>query len=189
MRNLLLFGMIATVTIVSLVVGNSRYDDAALAAMERANMSAQEARDVGDADSVAATSPRRASAQRQVADTSQVSSSQTSQTAQTAQTTAPTAAAALQNVPHIGSVQVLNGCGTDGAGARMAEILRSHNFDVKDIGNAPTFNYPSTMIISRTADMTLANEIEKILKTGRVTLIRNGDELYDVAVITGAAGF
>jgi hypothetical protein len=91
-----------------------------------------------------------------------------------------------RNIPHIGSIQVLNGCGVTGAADRMADFLRSRNFDVKDIGNASSWNYPGTMIISRTADMALANELEKFLKTGKVTLIRNRDEhLYDVTVVVG----
>jgi hypothetical protein len=88
-------------------------------------------------------------------------------------------------VPNIGSVQVWNGCGADGAANRVADFLRSKSFDVKDIGNAPSWNYPATMVISRTADMGLANDIEKALRTGKVALIRNGDAMYDVTVIAG----
>ena len=90
-----------------------------------------------------------------------------------------------KNVPYIGSVQVWNGCGTEGAGKSVADFLRANKFDVKDVGNAPTWNHPATMIISRTADMGLANELEKFLKTGKVVLIRNGDQLYDVTVVAG----
>jgi hypothetical protein len=88
-------------------------------------------------------------------------------------------------VPSIGSVQVLNGCGAEGAAMRIADFLRSKNFDVKDIGNAPAWNHPATMVISRTADMGLAKEIEKSLKTGMVVMIRNGDSMYDVTVVAG----
>jgi hypothetical protein len=90
-----------------------------------------------------------------------------------------------KNVPYIGSVQVWNGCGAEGAGKRVADFLRANKFDVKDVGNAPTWNHPATMIISRTTDMGLANELEKFLKTGKVVLIRNGDQLYDVTVVAG----
>ncbi|MDR2577228.1 MAG: LytR C-terminal domain-containing protein [Chitinispirillales bacterium] len=91
-----------------------------------------------------------------------------------------------RGIPHIGSIQVLNGCGVTGAADRVADFLRARNFDVKDIGNASSWNYPGTMIISRTVDMALANELEKLLKTGKVTLIRNRDEhLYDVTVVVG----
>ena len=90
-----------------------------------------------------------------------------------------------QNIPHRGSIQVLNGCGITGAADRMAGFLRNKNFDVKDIANAPTWNYPATMVISRTEDMGLAKELAKILKTDKVVLIRTGEKLYDVTVVTG----
>ena len=101
------------------------------------------------------------------------------------QTPASTFSALQKNVPNIGSVQVLNGCGAGGAADRMAGFLRAKNFDVKDIGNAQTWNYPATMIISRTNDMGLAGEIEKHLKTGKVVLIRNNEQLYEVTVVVG----
>jgi hypothetical protein len=97
----------------------------------------------------------------------------------------PMAAGLRENVPHIGSIQVLNGCGMEGAATRMAEFLRARNFDVKDIGNASSWNHQSTMIISRSANMSLANEIERVLRTGKVVMIRNNEQLYDVTVITG----
>jgi hypothetical protein len=90
-----------------------------------------------------------------------------------------------QNIPFKGSVQVLNGCGVTGAADRMAGFLRDKNFDVKDIANAPTWNYPSTMVISRTQDLELAQELAKILKTDKVVLIRTGEKLYDATVVTG----
>jgi hypothetical protein len=81
---------------------------------------------------------------------------------------------------------VLNGCGIDGAAKRVADFLRANAFDVKDIGSAPNWNYPATMIISRTKDMAAANELEKILKTGKVMVMRSKDgDLYDVTVIVG----
>jgi len=112
---------------------------------------------------------------------------QSARTEETAEAAAPRPAFSSEqkNVPHIGSVQVLNGCGAEGAANRVADFLRSKNFDVKDKGNAPAWNYPSTMIISRITDMSLANEIEKFMKTGKVVLIRNGDQLYDVTVVAG----
>jgi len=67
----------------------------------------------------------------------------------------------------------------------VADFLRSKGFDVKYIGNASSWNHQSTMVISRSADMGLANGIEKLLKTGKVVLIRNGDSMYDVTVVAG----
>jgi hypothetical protein len=90
-----------------------------------------------------------------------------------------------QNIPYKGSVQVLNGCGVSGAAELMAAFLREKNFDVKKVENAQSWNYPATMIISRTDDMALARELSKILKTDKVVLVRTGEHLYDVTVVTG----
>jgi hypothetical protein len=91
----------------------------------------------------------------------------------------------LASVPSIGSVQVLNGCGVEGAAKRVTDFLRSKDFDVKETKSAPSFNYESTMIISRTADMNLAKGIGKLLKTDKVILMRVENPMYDVTVIAG----
>ena len=36
-------------------------------------------------------------------------------------------------VPHLGSIELLNGCGADGAARQVANYLRSKSFDVKNI--------------------------------------------------------
>jgi len=161
MRNLMLFGVVLFIIAVSLVIGVLR-----LASVQ------------GSAE--AAQPPADASPQERYSEFA----AQT-QTPEKGQQATLSAFSALQNVPNIGSVQVLNGCGTGGAADRMAGFLRTKNFDVKDISNAPTWNYPATMIISRTTDMGLAGEIEKHLKTGKVVLIRNNEQLYEVTVVVG----
>lgn len=88
-------------------------------------------------------------------------------------------------IPHIGSIQVLNGCGTAGAADKVADFLRLKKFDVKYIGNAESWNYPFTMVISRTADMTVAHKVAGTLKTDRCILLRNQDTTYNVTVIIG----
>lgn len=97
----------------------------------------------------------------------------------------PVPVSVSQNIPYKGSVQVLNGCGVSGAAELMAAFLREKNFDVKKVENAQSWNYPATMIISRTDDMALARELGKILKTEKVVLVRTAEQLYDVTVVTG----
>jgi len=99
--------------------------------------------------------------------------------------TAPAPVSLSQNIPYKGSIQVLNGCGVTGAADQMAAFLREKNFDVKKVENAQSWNYPATMIVSRTEDMTLARELGKILKTDKVVLVRNAEQLYDVTIVTG----
>ncbi|MCL2690490.1 MAG: LytR C-terminal domain-containing protein [Chitinispirillia bacterium] len=101
---------------------------------------------------------------------------------------APTPAISVsqsQNIPYKGSIQVLNGCGVTGAADQMAAFLRDKNFDVKKVENAQSWNYPATMVVSRTENMALARELGKILKTDKVVLVRNGEQLYDVTIVTG----
>ena len=88
-------------------------------------------------------------------------------------------------VPCIGSIQVLNGCGITGAADRVTDYLRLKKFDVKYKGNAETWNYPHTLVISRTADMTIARQVAAALATDRCVLMRNNDSTYNVTVIVG----
>jgi len=97
-----------------------------------------------------------------------------------------TAQTSGDNIPYIGRVQVLNGCGIPGAGNTVADFLRSQEFDVKDIQTAQTGNYPVTYIVSRIKDMAIARNIAQSLSTGNVFLLRNGDETYDVTVFVGS---
>jgi len=118
-----------------------------------------------------------------VADTS--SSAISSPQTKAAAVPPPAAKPLISSVPSIGSVQVLNGCGVEGAAKRVTDFLRSKDFDVKETKSAPTFNYESTMIISRTTDMGLAKGIGKLLKTDKVVLMRVENPMYDVTVIVG----
>lgn len=99
---------------------------------------------------------------------------------------------ATENVPHVGSIQVLNGCGIDGAAGQMADFLRSHRFDVKDIGNAEawdgsgiTWNYPETIVVSQTTDLSNARKVARALSTDKVVLRRIENTVYDVVVFVG----
>ncbi len=88
-------------------------------------------------------------------------------------------------VPHIGRIEILNGCGIEGAANKVADFLRSRNFDVKNIGNAQTWNYPYTMVISRSLDTTVAFQVSNALKTDKRIIMRNNENMYDVTVIIG----
>jgi len=89
------------------------------------------------------------------------------------------------SVPYIGRVEVLNGCGIEGAAGKVADYLRSTNFDIKSVGNAQTWNYPFTMVISRTLDTAIASQVASSLDTDKMIVIRNNDKMHDVTVIIG----
>jgi hypothetical protein len=88
-------------------------------------------------------------------------------------------------IPYIGRIEVLNGCGIAGAANETADFLRRHHFDVKNIGNAQAWNYCSTLVVSRTENMTHARKVAEALSTGRVILLRNEQTDYDVTVFIG----
>jgi len=171
-----LFVTVASVIIAAMLIGISRSRVNAMPAAPPAVANVDSDSVNIDTSSAAATVSTTPSAQP----TPATLSPQTKTTAAVTATPKPFA-----SVPSNGSVQVLNGCGAEGAANRVADFLRAKGFDVKDIGNASTWNHQSTMIISRSADMGLANGIEKLLKTGKVVLIRNGDSMYDVTVVAG----
>jgi hypothetical protein len=92
---------------------------------------------------------------------------------------------ALPNIPYIGRIQILNGCGSGGAAHLMADYLRKNNFDVKNIDNADSWNFQETLVISRTHDTIIAHQIAVVLSTDNTILIRNPENTYDVTVIVG----
>jgi hypothetical protein len=89
-------------------------------------------------------------------------------------------------VPYLGSIELLNGCGIDGAAQDVADYLRSQSFDVKNIGNAPAWNYSNTLVISRSLDTTMAVRVATALKTDKIAVIRNDQSLYNVTVYIGS---
>lgn len=93
-------------------------------------------------------------------------------------------------IPSIGRLQILNGSHCDKGAWRVADMLRKKGFDVKNdgIGNAMSFNYPQTLIISRTTDTKNARQVGQALQLAadRVIIMRNGEERFDVTVILGA---
>ena len=91
----------------------------------------------------------------------------------------------ISNIPSIGRIEVLNGCGEPGAASKVADFLRAKSFDVKSIGNAESWNYPFTIVVSRTEDMTTAEQVCAALHTDKLILLRTGDELYNVSVLIG----
>jgi hypothetical protein len=94
----------------------------------------------------------------------------------------------LGTIPSIGRIQILNGCGAGGAANKVGDFLRSKGFDVKNKGNAPTSNYPFTLVVSRKKDMTIARQVAGAIgaENDKILLMRNGDETYDVTVFVGS---
>ncbi len=88
-------------------------------------------------------------------------------------------------IPAIGSIEILNGCGRGGAANEVADFLRSKGFDVKSTGNAETWNYPFTMVVSRTKEMAIAQKVSAALNTDKLIQIRTEEDQYNVSIFIG----
>jgi len=88
-------------------------------------------------------------------------------------------------IPSVGRIEVLNGCGIEGAAGKVANFLRSKNFDIKSTANADIWNYPFTIVVSRRLDTTIASQVAAALKTDKMVVIRSNDNLHDVTVFIG----
>jgi hypothetical protein len=80
------------------------------------------------------------------------------------------------------NVEVLNGCGIEGAAAKMRERLEANGYTVVAVGNAATFDYKETVIE--------AAEAEREAALRAAALFGLGDErleppAYDVKIIIG----
>ena len=91
----------------------------------------------------------------------------------------------VTRIPHLGQVEVLNGCGISGAAGIMAGFLRDRSFDVKNSRNADSWNYPKTLVIARSSDTKIAEQIARALGTDGFVILKNNQDLYDVTVIVG----
>ena len=88
-------------------------------------------------------------------------------------------------IPAIGSIEILNGCGESGAANEVADFLRTKGFDVKSTGNAETWNYPFTIVVSRIKEMEIAERVSAALKTDKLIQIRTDEEQYNVSIFIG----
>jgi LytR cell envelope-related transcriptional attenuator len=87
---------------------------------------------------------------------------------------------------HIVRVQVLNGSGESGIGARVASSLREGGFQVVEIENADRSDYFATMVVARRADVAGAEAVAGYL--GGLPVIRQtwDSELAEVTVVVGS---
>ena len=88
-------------------------------------------------------------------------------------------------IPHIGRIEVLNGCGKSGVADKVSKLLRDNQFDVKNSANARSWNYVNSIVIARDTNMLIAQEVARLLQCDEPILLRNEQEAYDVTVIIG----
>lgn len=83
------------------------------------------------------------------------------------------------------SVEVLNGSGESGAAAAVTQALRGAGFDVKTFGNAPTFEYDSTIVLDRSGRIEAARSVADALGVAGVRSEPRPDLYLDATIILG----
>ena len=89
--------------------------------------------------------------------------------------------------PKILQLDVLNGCGTKGIGAKFTDYLRTQGFDVVESKNYKSFQIPQTLVIDRIGDLTAARRVATALgvKENNIVQQLNLDYFVDISVIIG----
>ena len=83
------------------------------------------------------------------------------------------------------SIEVLNGCGTSGAGERVAMLLRGAGYRVDAIGNADHFHYHDDIVIARRVALKQAEPVARLLGGASVIEQRRTGHPYDITIVVG----
>ncbi|MGA9117254.1 MAG: LytR C-terminal domain-containing protein [Bacteroidota bacterium] len=84
-------------------------------------------------------------------------------------------------------IDVLNGCGTRGAGAKVMTYLRKRGFDVVEVRNYKTSDVDRSLVIDRAGDLETARQVAYALGITEANVIQqiNPDYFVDVSVVVG----
>jgi len=85
-------------------------------------------------------------------------------------------------------IELLNGCGVPGIGAKASSHIDLAKFQVVNSGNADNFNHPDTVIIVYGNDpeiVAAAGELRNELEVGTVQLQQSSQTVTDISVIIG----
>lgn len=79
-------------------------------------------------------------------------------------------------------VEVLNGCGVEGAGRKTQEVLENNGYTVVSLGNADTFDYKKSIILAPDTEKEDADRLSELFgMTGKT--VKKPD--YDIKIIVG----
>jgi hypothetical protein len=88
-----------------------------------------------------------------------------------------------------GAIQldVLNGCGVQGAATSITSYLRARGFDVVEIRNYKTFDMQESLVVDRTGVRENAERVAYALGISRKNIVQqiNEDYFVDVSVVIG----
>jgi len=84
-------------------------------------------------------------------------------------------------------LEVLNGCGVEGAADKITDYLRKNHVDVVQTGNYMSFEIDKTLVIDRTGNKANAEKIADILGIDHKNIIQqiNEDYFLDVSLVIG----
>jgi len=82
-------------------------------------------------------------------------------------------------------VQVWNGSGEGGIGARVASHLREGGFHVIEVKNADRLDYFATMVVARRDDIRPAETVARYLGDPPIVRQTSGADAADVTVVIG----
>lgn len=95
----------------------------------------------------------------------------------------------LTKQPSSGTLQidVQNGCGTSGIADKFTEYLRSKGFDVVEMGNFPSQDIKTSMVIDRAGNMKNAKRVAQSLGISEKYVIQQMNKNYflDATVVIG----
>jgi LCP family protein required for cell wall assembly len=86
--------------------------------------------------------------------------------------------------PPMPKLEVLNGTGIPGAAQKVAEALKERGYEVTAVGNAGSFEYASTELISHKGEAGV-NQLASIVNSGAVKYDEDKSAKADITVIVG----
>jgi len=87
-------------------------------------------------------------------------------------------------IPGLPKVEVLNGSGVYGAAQKVADALAEHGYEITRMGNADSFKYKTSQVISHKKDLKGLEELSIILNSKDIKLKESNSDA-DVTVIIG----
>jgi hypothetical protein len=100
----------------------------------------------------------------------------------------------LMQVPTAGNnprsvvqIDVLNGCGAQGVGQKLTSFLRSQGYDVVEMGNYKSFDVKETLVIDRTGNLNVAQNLAALLGVHQKNVVQqiSPDYLVTASVVIG----
>jgi hypothetical protein len=84
-------------------------------------------------------------------------------------------------------IDLLNGCGVDGAASKFTNYLRARGYDVVEMKNYKTFDVKESLVIDRNGNVETAKKVAYALGVNGKNIIQqiSHDYFVDVSVVVG----